>query len=214
MVAAYLTVGKPIYHEAVAKARTRSYPGPVRGEPVAVELLNTVYLAQHEEHDGLASPAALASWLQAVAPGLSMPLSGRELDAIDQTDLDQARDLRGCIRRLADARRHGLRGRRADVAQLNRYARSASRWPELRWVHAPDVVTVASAKPSVVALSDIARDAVRLLAAQDPDSLRSCAAPGCVLYFVRRHPRRTWCSDSCGNRVRAARHYARTRQRP
>jgi predicted RNA-binding Zn ribbon-like protein len=41
--------------------------------------------------------------------------------------------------------------------------------------------------------------------------LRACYAPGCVLYFVKAHPRREWCSDACGNRVRAARHYQRSR---
>jgi predicted RNA-binding Zn ribbon-like protein len=32
-----------------------------------------------------------------------------------------------------------------------------------------------------------------------------------VLYFVKTHPRREWCSVACGNRVRAARHYQRGR---
>jgi hypothetical protein len=46
-----------------------------------------------------------------------------------------------------------------------------------------------------------------------PDSprLRACQAPGCVLYFVKDHPRREWCSTACGNRARAARHYRRHR---
>ncbi|MFI6847287.1 CGNR zinc finger domain-containing protein [Kitasatospora sp. NPDC050467] len=34
--------------------------------------------------------------------------------------------------------------------------------------------------------------------------------PGCVLYFVKKHPRREWCSAGCGTRARAARHYERT----
>ncbi|HEY3005705.1 MAG TPA: CGNR zinc finger domain-containing protein [Kribbellaceae bacterium] len=38
---------------------------------------------------------------------------------------------------------------------------------------------------------------------------RACYAPGRVLYFVTGHPRREWCSTACGNRARAARHYAR-----
>nr|WP_083986585.1 CGNR zinc finger domain-containing protein [Frankia sp. EI5c] len=40
---------------------------------------------------------------------------------------------------------------------------------------------------------------------------RSCAAPGCPLFFVKHHPRREWCSAACGNRARVARHYARQR---
>jgi predicted RNA-binding Zn ribbon-like protein len=32
------------------------------------------------------------------------------------------------------------------------------------------------------------------------------------LYFVKRHPRREWCSAGCGNRARVARHYHRHRK--
>ncbi|WP_317183827.1 CGNR zinc finger domain-containing protein [Intrasporangium sp.] len=41
--------------------------------------------------------------------------------------------------------------------------------------------------------------------------MRACYGPGCVLYFVREHTRREWCSAGCGNRARVARHYHRTR---
>ena len=53
--------------------------------------------------------------------------------------------------------------------------------------------------------------AVGLLGGADAARLRACYAPGCVLYFVKTHPRREWCSVACGNRVRAARHYQRAR---
>jgi hypothetical protein len=43
--------------------------------------------------------------------------------------------------------------------------------------------------------------------------LRACGAPGCVLMFLKDHPRREWCSNACGNRARQARHYDRTRKR-
>src|SRR6266851_2221676 len=55
------------------------------------------------------------------------------------------------------------------------------------------------------------RDAVRRLADRG-DQLRACHAPGCVLYFVKSHPRREWCSVACGNRARAARHYDKIRE--
>ena len=45
----------------------------------------------------------------------------------------------------------------------------------------------------------------------DSPQLRACHAPGCVLYFLKDHPRREWCSTACGNRARAARHYRRHR---
>jgi predicted RNA-binding Zn ribbon-like protein len=42
--------------------------------------------------------------------------------------------------------------------------------------------------------------------------LRACLAPGCVVYFIKNHPRREWCSAGCGNRARSARHYQRHRR--
>jgi predicted RNA-binding Zn ribbon-like protein len=64
-----------------------------------------------------------------------------------------------------------------------------------------------------VALGAVAQDAIELLTGPEATTLRACHAPGCVLYFVKTHPRREWCSEACGNRVRAARHYRRVRDR-
>jgi predicted RNA-binding Zn ribbon-like protein len=60
-------------------------------------------------------------------------------------------------------------------------------------------------------LSALAADTIRLLTGPERDEIRACGAPGCVLVFLRRHPRREWCSAACGNRARQARHYARSR---
>ncbi|MDP9487892.1 MAG: CGNR zinc finger domain-containing protein, partial [Actinomycetota bacterium] len=35
--------------------------------------------------------------------------------------------------------------------------------------------------------------------------------PGCLRLFVATNLRRRWCSESCGNRARVARHYERNR---
>jgi len=67
--------------------------------------------------------------------------------------------------------------------------------------------------PVTAGLARVAEQAVALLGGADAASLRACYAPGCVLYFVKTHPRREWCSVACGNRVRAARHYQRARGR-
>jgi predicted RNA-binding Zn ribbon-like protein len=47
-----------------------------------------------------------------------------------------------------------------------------------------------------------------------PDRIRRCAHPDCVLHFLDTSARgtRRWCSMAvCGNRAKAARHYARSR---
>jgi predicted RNA-binding Zn ribbon-like protein len=49
------------------------------------------------------------------------------------------------------------------------------------------------------------------------DRIRRCAHPDCVLHFYDTSPKRSrrWCSMAgCGNRAKAARHYARTHRDP
>ncbi|WP_405393054.1 CGNR zinc finger domain-containing protein [Streptomyces sp. NBC_01102] len=67
--------------------------------------------------------------------------------------------------------------------------------------------------PRRAALARIAAEAVALFAGAGTGAelLRACPAPGCVLYFVKSHSRREWCTVGCGNRVRVARHSRRGR---
>lgn len=60
----------------------------------------------------------------------------------------------------------------------------------------------------------LARAATGFLAGRDLAALRACHAPRCVRYFVKEHPRQEWCTPSCGNRARVARHHERHRTPP
>lgn len=60
-------------------------------------------------------------------------------------------------------------------------------------------------------LGDLADSAITLLTGPDRQRVRACPAPRCVRYFLQAHSRQEWCKPSCGNRVRAARHYRRHR---
>ena len=63
-----------------------------------------------------------------------------------------------------------------------------------------------------IVLGAFASDAIELLTGPHRQDLRACAAPGCVLLYLKNHPRRAWCSNACGNRARQARHYQRARR--
>jgi predicted RNA-binding Zn ribbon-like protein len=75
-------------------------------------------------------------------------------------------------------------------------------------------VDLHGASRAQVVLAAFATDAIDLLTGPHRQDLRACGAPGCVLLFLKDHPRREWCSAACGNRARQARHYARTRGGP
>jgi predicted RNA-binding Zn ribbon-like protein len=187
-----------------------SYPGPLRHEPLAVELHNTVYALRGTIHDGLESPDGLRAWLAGIAERL--PVSARGADPARHREF---LDLRDAVR---DALHASLEGHSAPAPALEALNAAAARAPL-----SPLVVTGADgrlhaetrhhdADPTDVALATIAADAVFLLTGPGREELRECRAPGCVLMFARDHPRRRWCSTTCGNRARQARHYARVRR--
>lgn len=59
------------------------------------------------------------------------------------------------------------------------------------------------------ALATLAADAADLLTGPDADILAACGSAPCNRFLLRTHGRRHWCSTRCGDRVRAARAYAR-----
>ncbi|MFV2121917.1 CGNR zinc finger domain-containing protein [Streptomyces sp. Act-28] len=94
---------------------------------------------------------------------------------------------------------------------MNAAARLAARW----WEIGPSFEAVARSSesdPRRGALGEVGAAAVALFSGEQADRLRACAAPGCILYFVRTHARREWCTTGCGNRVRVARHSRRAQE--
>jgi predicted RNA-binding Zn ribbon-like protein len=188
---------------------------PMLGGPLPLELANTTYAVRGRLRDGLESPEHLTAWLANVRSRLATPLADADLRAADHAQLTLARDLRDCVRALASTAVDGLRPDAALVDRLNRHARAAPQWRELRWDgDRPHSQRCGDAPAVSTAICEIAQAAVELFASPHRADIRQCGAPGCVLYFLRDHPRREWCSVACGNRVRAARHYQRTKDRP
>ncbi|MEU8247925.1 CGNR zinc finger domain-containing protein [Nonomuraea sp. NPDC048916] len=186
--------------------------GPILGQPLPIELGNTVYAVRGRPREGLQSAEQLAAWLRDVRARLAVTLTDDDLRGVTDDDLIGARELRDAIRLLADA---AVTGQSADpdaVTTLNRHTRQTPRWYELRVDPEPHVTVGTSGRPVAAALAAIAEDAVHLFAGPLRHEVRACHGPGCVLHFVRDAPRREWCSPGCGNRARAARHYAKVRK--
>ncbi|MFG3340272.1 CGNR zinc finger domain-containing protein [Glycomyces sp. NPDC048151] len=182
------------------------------GEPVPVRLMNTVWASRSVLHDDLATVADLRAWLAAVDPDL-----GPEPPA-DEDDLAAFRSLRDALRRLAAVVCEDTREKAASptddavdaAAEVNRAVAAAPAWPTLEVRDGrPHRGRPPGATAAARSLSSIAAQAIELLTEPGSADLRACYGPGCVLYFVKDHPRREWCSAGCGNRARAARHYAR-----
>jgi predicted RNA-binding Zn ribbon-like protein len=189
---------------------THTYPGPVRSEPVALELHNTLYAVRGELIDGLETAGGLSAWLAAIAD--RMPARALDADASRHPEFLALRDA------VREALHAALDGKPVPAAALEVVNGVAGRAPA-----SPFAVARADGPPRAetryhtadatdVALATVAADAIELLTGADAEHLRACGAPGCVLVFLKDHPRRTWCSATCGNRVRQARHYRRARE--
>lgn len=213
---------------------------PLLGEPLPVELMNTIWADRDGVHDELTHPEGLAAWLRGVQPRLS-PAHGPYVAQPPNPSADELRR----FRRLRDALRHLAAVTTGDtrdtlpaprsaqdrdlpvdtvgapdpdrvttaVTAVNEACAYAPSWSHLEWIGAggPTRTDVTDGTGSARVLSHIAEEAVRLFAGPGRTGLRACQGPRCVLYFVRSHPRREWCSADCGNRARVARHYRRHR---
>lgn len=187
--------------------RVSRYRGPVRDEPLAVELHNTLYASRGETIDGLADPSSATAWLDALGDRLPADGAGRD------PSRDELIALRQAVRDALDAVIEGRAPSRVSIDSLNKASARAPRSPVARWHRdvVPDLgVRFHSPHRADIVISAIAADAISLLTGPSDHQLRACGAPGCVLIFLKQHPRREWCSDLCGNRARQARHYQRS----
>ena len=203
--------------------RVMDTAAPLLGEPVEVELMNTIWADREGVHDSLTSPEETAAWLRAVSPRAGSGFAPGTTSTTNQSDdelVPRLRTLRDALRRLAaevtDDPRSTIVSPIADVEAavtvLNSTAAATPSWSRLHWpqgAKAPTRTRHAAATSDAALVSLIAERGIDLFAGDGRLQLRACLAPGCVLYFVKNHPRREWCSAACGNRARVARHYRR-----
>ncbi|WP_327268020.1 ABATE domain-containing protein [Streptomyces sp. NBC_01218] len=191
---------------------------PLTGEPLPLDLVNTVFIkggVRGRMIDALAGPPDLDAWLAAQRVRFPAPVAGEMLRAgpADASLFEDFLEVRRSLRALAGVCTAGGTAPPDDLAVLNTWARRAASWQEL--VQEEGLVTAVGRRseddPRRAALAQIAAEAVALFAGAGAELLRACPAPGCVLYFVKSHTRREWCTVGCGNRVRVARHSRRGR---
>ncbi|HEY4098656.1 MAG TPA: ABATE domain-containing protein [Baekduia sp.] len=190
---------------------SRTYAGPLMNERAAIELHNTLHAVAGEPVDGLADPASAEAFVTAVAPRLAV----RDLPEGEWPTATELTALRQAVREALHA---SVEGAAQDAATLEAITAIAGQAPtslraELGADGAPTaVVDHHGATRAQSVLAAMAIDAIELITGPDRGKLRACHAPGCALYYLKDHPRRQWCSNTCGNRARQARHYQRTRR--
>ena len=167
---------------------------PLSGEPLSLDLVNTLWLRDDGEHDALATEEGLAEWLDErklhVTPATEpVRLALLHTRAVLRAILE---DQPGAERLLNAVLARGL------ISRSLRDGRAERR--------------VAFADPAWALAWEAAEDYLRLREASG-HGIRRCGRESCVLYFFDPSGRRRWCSMAgCGNRAKAQRHYARQRE--
>lgn len=165
------------------------------GPTLALDLANTLSMARGKIRD------ALPSWLasHSAAP-----------EGIPQAQKARFTELRDGIRALINAAIANDPYPAEALRMVNTASAGAPFWLELDGAGrvAEKEGKAVGSDPEAL-LGTIARHAITLLGGPEREALRACQAPGCVQFFARTHPRQEFCGPACGNRARAARHYAR-----
>ncbi|MEW2301826.1 ABATE domain-containing protein [Streptomyces sp. NPDC006655] len=175
---------------------------PGEGRHVALALVNTEFDRPQGPYDGLGDAHGAIAWLTErglVPPGV----------AIGERERERLCRLRHSLRKLLDAHVKGTTPDPTALSALNKALATAPAVREVRWEEEGAVVVTRHPGDDAldVAVTVIAEDGVDLLTGPPSGRLAVCGASGCTRLFVRNHGARRWCSDRCGNRVRAARHY-------
>ncbi len=166
---------------------------------------STLALPGGRRIDLLAEPGDAARWL--IERGL-VPAD----TVLYEPCAVRLRSLRGQVRALLSARieRGPAPGDALSAvnAAMTKVASAAPlAWDPVRGLHRTAVHPIDQAVDH--ALAALADNTAELLTSPEADRLAACGSPPCDRYLLRTHPRRHWCSTRCGDRVRAARAYAR-----
>lgn len=169
---------------------------PLLGEPLAIELANTLYGEGAAALDFLAPPVA-ARWLAAALHG----------DAPTELTAEQAavlRELRDATRAILFALYHKQPPPAEAVATVNHHAAAACAHAAL--VDGAARVVFRGA-PLARARARFATSCVELVARAAP--VGRCEGPGCTLFFVQHHGHRRYCHEGCSHRARQRRYRSR-----
>ncbi|MGY5128410.1 CGNR zinc finger domain-containing protein [Streptomyces nigrescens] len=191
---------------------------------LALDLAVTI---RHDGHGGvaddLAGPDRLADWVRERAALLDC---AEQPVTVDEALHTAVRDLRAALRSLfaravrpgppSSADAHRLLPEAEAIDRLNAAAALVPTVPRLSWKSdaGPTLRLQPAGSPPAAdrIVAALARAALAFLDGPDRALLRACPAPRCVRYFVKDHARQEWCTPSCGNRARVARHHERRRE--
>jgi predicted RNA-binding Zn ribbon-like protein len=174
------------------------------GDPLAIDLVNTVRRRGWQFTELIESPDDLRDWLDREQDRVTAPAEvGDDLVTRFLALRDHALDL---LRAAAAGQPWPAEA----IAAINALVLAA---PSTRLLTGEPggyrTQPVTEADPAGRLLGDLAAAVVALLTGPDAAELTLCDAPGCGHLYLRHRPNQQWCGPRCGTRARTGRHTSR-----
>lgn len=189
----------------------------LEGNPAWLDFVNTTFVLGERPVDRLETYDDLLAWLRAAGlleagrpEAAARAWNGREA-------LHRARKLRTALHDAALEQVRSGRFPASGVRALNELLEAAP--GTYRLSSAGDGLTLSYAsapRKALHLLEPLVRSAAQFLAGADLGRIKKCGNEKCVLYYydATKNQGRRWCSMAlCGNRMKAAAHYRRTKER-
>jgi predicted RNA-binding Zn ribbon-like protein len=179
-------------------------------EQLAVAFANTVYAVRGRRGDAIEAEEGLLAFLGEHREALGEPLASADAETVAEVQ-----ELRDAVRALFAAAVEGADPPAEALALLNETSVAAPVAVTLDWQGGQRGLRVRQAESDRAACTraQLAAATAALLGGPLGPALRACEGPRCVQYLLQDLPRRSFCSDACSTRARAARYYARHRGR-
>lgn len=174
-----------------------SLPRPLTGEPLALDLINTVWVEGKAQRDLLESDEGARLWLDERA----LPYDEALLPAVRAHLIFVRAALRGVLEVPHDSEHRRALNEVLAQGRTRRFLNESG--------PGEDVEVEMTWRPAWLAANDLLT-----LLRTTPERLKKCANPQCVLRFLDTSPKnaRRWHDmKTCGNRAKALRHYHKTR---
>ncbi len=180
------------------------------GDPLAIDVANTVRRRGWRYIELITSPADLRAWLDHEHGRLAIPAETE----VDTALVSRFLAIRDPVLRVLRAAADALPLPAPDVQAINELATAA---PAIRLLGATPgqhlTRHLTRADHATRMCADIAAAAIDLLTSPDAAAVARCDAPGCGQLYLRSRPNQQWCNPHCGTRARSQRHAERTTPR-
>ncbi len=190
------------------------------GNYLCLDFLNTEIVERGKSVDLLTKFTDLADWLfeaEVVDAEMKEEITGKWRESAGSGGLAQPRKFRAVLHHIVENIVHGKPVERSGTEAINRILHKQN---EYLYLHTENgkhsLKSQLLFEQPVHLLTPIAKSAANLLAHADFSLIKKCANPVCPLYYydISKNRKRRWCSmKTCGNRLKAAAHYERKKQK-